>query len=319
MRDAIKDIRQELQDNLYHLAFLIGNGVNIYSIGNNDCSWDSILSEAWNGISGKTFNNKKGITLTEFYDILELKNSYKNASELKRAIVNPIVSMPHTPKHDTIQNYLEHWGQPVLTTNYDNNINYGLNKYILNHPLKRHYRAMSDYYPWDRYYSEKEIINPLSDFAVWHINGSLDYLRSIKLSFTEYMAQLAFTRTNFLHKQNEKNDYDNFETKDQAYWPGYNTWLHIFLNSSLCIIGLSLNEDETFLRWLLIERKKWIDRKGYKDLKGWYITTEKDRDMKQHGKRIFFEELGIKVVKLQNYADIYEGVLRKDYRQSIQF
>lgn len=123
MRDAIKDIRQELQDNLYHLAFLIGNGVNIYSIGNNDCSWDSILSEAWNGISGKTFNNKKGITLTEFYDILELKNSYKNPSELKRAIVNPIVSMPHTPKHDTIQNYLEHWGQPVLTTNYDNNIN----------------------------------------------------------------------------------------------------------------------------------------------------------------------------------------------------
>ena len=314
MRYAIEDIRQELQDNLYHLAFLIGNGVNIYSIGNNDCSWNSILSNAWKDATGKTFKDKKGLALTEFYDLLELEYPNSSPLVLKEIIVKPIKAMLHTPKHDVIQSFLEHWGRPVLTTNYDNNINYGLNRYIFNHPSSKQYRAKPITYPWDRYYSAHEIIDPWCDpneYSVWHINGSIDDVRSIKLSYTEYMAQLAYTRTKLLHRQDEKNDYDNFGTKDQEYWPGYNTWLHIFLNSSLCIIGLALNEDRTFLRWLLIERKKWIDRKGYRDLKGWYIYTEKDKGMMPPGKRLFFNELGIKVVRLHDYSDIYEGVLIK--------
>lgn len=87
MRDAIEDIRQELQDNLYHLAFLIGNGVNIYSIGNNDCSWNSILSNAWKNVTGKTFKDKKGLALTEFYDLLEQEYSNSRPLELKEIIV----------------------------------------------------------------------------------------------------------------------------------------------------------------------------------------------------------------------------------------
>lgn len=82
------------------------------------------------------------------------------------------------------------------------------------------------------------------------------YRRSIRLSLSEYMGLSARVRS-FLHKEES---IDDFNFKNQNNWKGYNTWLHIIFNSSLCIFGLALDENETFLRWLLIERAKYFRR-----------------------------------------------------------
>lgn len=90
------------------------------------------------------------------------------------------------------------------------------------------------------------------------------YRRSIRLSLSEYMGLSARVRS-FLHKEES---IDDFNFKNQNNWKGYNTWLHIIFNSSLCIFGLALDENETFLRWLLIERAKYFRRSQNAEKKG---------------------------------------------------
>ena len=48
-----------------------------------------------------------------------------------------------------------------------------------------------------------------------------------------------------------------FDGKNQYNWIGGNTWLHVIFNKDLFIFGLSLEENEVFLRWLLIQRAKY--------------------------------------------------------------
>lgn len=80
-------------------------------------------------------------------------------------------------------------------------------------------------------------------------------------------------------------------------------------NCSLCIIGLALDEDETFLRWLLIERKKYFRSFHGREHKGWYIY-QKDEPFPE-GKRLFMEGVGLIPVAVNTYAYVYEYLLNR--------
>lgn len=84
--------------------------------------------------------------------------------------------------------------------------------------------------------------------------------------------------------------------------PGYIS----FFNSSLCIFGLALDENETFLRWLLIERAKYFRRFPERRKKGWYVCKS---DEISEGKRFYLDYLGFEMVTLENYEEIYKGLL----------
>ena len=64
-----------------------------------------------------------------------------------------------------------------------------------------------------------------------------------------------------------------FNGMNQSNWSGYYTWLHAFFNKDLFIFGLKLNNDEVFLRWLLIQRAKYsqLYNKGLKA--GWILSV----------------------------------------------
>jgi hypothetical protein len=103
----------------------------------------------------------------------------------------------------------------------------------------------------------------------------------------------------WIHKGNEGL---HFTGKDVNNWPGVSTWLHIVFNKPLLIFGLGLEENEVFLRWLLIERaryfKKFPDRR--KDC--WYVYTSEKEKL---GKLFFLSMLDIKLVKADSYEDVY--------------
>jgi len=71
----------------------------------------------------------------------------------------------------------------------------------------------------------------------------------------------------------------------------------------LCIFGLSLDANETYLRWLLIQRHRFsVNRnKTYND----YYLCVKD-DMKEAGKKMFLESIGFNVVVMDSYDQIYK-------------
>jgi hypothetical protein len=94
-----------------------------------------------------------------------------------------------------------------------------------------------------------------------------------------------------------------FKTKDYEKWKGAETWLHLIFNRALFIFGIGLEENEVFLRWLLIERAKYFSKFPSRRMKGWYVSKTGSTNP---GKRMFLKKLSIEVIELPEYADIYE-------------
>jgi len=133
------------------------------------------------------------------------------------------------------------------------------------------------------------------------------YKDSIRFGLIDYMNIVAKTK-DYLYPLIS----DNFIDEDK--WKGYNTWLNIFMNSTLCIFGLSLDVNETYLRWLLIQRKIYHDKRSLKNCGGYYLAP----DEVNIGKSIFLEHLGIKVVKLKNHDELYKDFLELESKEEHQ-
>lgn len=291
-------IKQVLNRNKSNLAFIVGNGINRFAYAQNqDVSWNALLLDVWQQISNRTLSNiSDGISLTEFYDIMEFEAG--SIDEVRLKVVESLDKWQPVEYHKWLQNKVAEWNVPLLTTNFDRNLDDGLrfNK------LENGNIGFTDFYPWNVYFGNTILSYPTEGFAVWHINGMVGYRRSIRLSLSEYMGLSARVRS-FLHKEES---IDDFNFKNQNNWKGYNTWLHIIFNSSLCIFGLALDENETFLRWLLIERAKYFRRFPERRKKGWYVCKS---DEISEGKKFYLDYLGFEMVTLENYEEIYKGLL----------
>ena len=293
--DKIKEV---LKANRSELAFVVGNGINRFAYAEEpNVSWEGLLLDVWQQISCKTLSGiSPGVSLTEFYDIMEMEKGAMKG--VKQLVIDRLGKWEPTGYHQLLQEKMKEWHVPLLTTNFDRNLEEGLQKYKLG--LTR--KDFTDYYPWNVYFSHKVLASPINGFGVWHINGTIDYLRSIKLGLSDYVATLAKVRS-FVHKADGS---DDFRGKDQIVWRGYNTWLHIVFNCSLCIFGLALDENETFLRWLLIERAKYFRKFPERKKKGWYVCKTEEIS---EGKRFYLDSVGFEVVKLRSWEEIYKGVI----------
>lgn len=298
MINDLTTIKQTLSRNKSDLAFIVGNGINRFAYAEEqDVSWNRLLLDVWEQITDKTLSDiSTGISLTEFYDIMEFEAG--SSENVKAKVAEHIEKWKPKEYHSWLQKKIEEWDVPLLTTNFDRNLDNGLRF----NRLEIENRGFTDYYPWDVYFSNTKLSNPTAGFGVWHINGMVEYHRSIRLSLAEYMGLTARARS-FLHK---KEGHDDFVEKNQKPWKGNNTWLHIIFNRSLCILGLGLDENEIFLRWLLIERAKYFKEKPEFKKEGWYICS---RNNVSEGKKFFLNYLGFELVELNNYDEIYKGVI----------
>lgn len=181
---------------------------------------------------------------------------------------------------------------PVLTTNFDTYMSSSVGL-----ELFKMESGFTDFYPWNVYFSNHPLRSPISGFAVWHINGLKNYHRSIRLGLSDYMGSVQRAR-NMIHFNN-MNEF--FDGKNRENWIGHNTWLHIVFNKPLFIFGLALNENEVFLRWLLIQRAKYSKMYG-RDLRGWFV----DKNIND-GKRVFLETLGFTVVSVKDFKELYDA------------
>lgn len=298
MINSLERLKQVLSENRYDLAFIVGNGINRFAYGCiRDVSWNGLLLEVWQQISYRTMSDiSSGISLTEFYDIMEMEAG--SIDKVRQKVVDLLGEWRPDEYHKWLQEKISSdWDVPLLTTNFDMNLNEGL---TLN-KLESENLKFTDYYPWNVYFSRTELNSPTEGFGVWHINGMLKYKRSIRLGLSEYMSLSSRVRT-FLHKED---GLDDFDLKNQNRWKGYPTWLHIIFNKSLCIFGLALDENETFLRWLLIERAKYFKRYPERKKKGWFVCKAGECS---EGKRLYLDYIGFELVQLDSYDDIYRGI-----------
>lgn len=274
------------RNNLQEVALFVGNGVNRAS--NIMPTWDDLLES----ITQEPFD-KKGLTYTEIYDIIEL--SRLDHKDLKLLICNELEikdSYSLLP-HNRIMNLAKSYNAPVLTTNFDNALERSIGAELYRTRDTR--KGFSRHYPWDSYYGLEKFSNPRGNFGIWHVHGVVKYADSIRLGLTDYMGAVQKAR-DLVHGNEER----LFEGKRTQMWDGYHTWLHIWFNSPLIIFGIGFGIDEVFLRWLLIERRKYYRIYNH-DMEVWYISTG-DSDPSTIN---LMQNLGVEIVRESDYSNIY--------------
>lgn len=294
------DLKTLIQRRPDNLAFIVGNGINRYPNNPKAISWDDLLIKLWDKFSFNTISEiPKGISLTEFYDLLDIETFSSIDNDIQKEASLLLESWSNELHHQLFLNKAQKLNSPVLTTNFDLVLPNSLH-------LEQFFterKGFTDYYPWITYYGDRQLNYPTDGFGVWYINGFIKYHRSIRLGLSQYMGSVERAR-DLIHKGNDK---DLFTGKDQNNWRGCKTWLHIIFNKSLCIFGLGLEENEVFLRWLLIERAKYFRKFPDRKKKGWYvIKKENNTDDHLRGKKFFFERIGFEVIEVDNYDDIYK-------------
>ncbi len=200
--------------------------------------------------------------------------------------------------HQTIVSYIRDINAPILTTNFDAAMAYS----IIAKPKKIKERRFTKDYPWSSYFAECQLENPLAGFGIWHINGMVQYPTSIRLGLSQYMGSIARARKFIDHKNEEL-----FASDENDAWRGQDTWLNIIFKKSLFIFGLALEENEVFLRWLLLQRASYFNKFPDKKHNGWYLIRKEDIE-KSPGKRFFLESVGIKILEVEDYKTIYEDI-----------
>lgn len=304
-------------------AILLGNGINnnaFYKLGNADSnSWKALLKK----MSQKKFDEQilepnTGVTYPEVFDLISRNG--KNFKELKQDLTMNLENWSNTEIHNKFIRFAQENNIPVLTTNYDTCLldedfvrkvrkvmregRAQRKKYA---PIyqKKHGKGFSDIYPWFSCYSDKEVIDPLNEFAIWHIHGFRYYKRSLVIGSVDYTSTIKRLKE-FLYNKSDG------LFKNETNWRGKNSWLDIFFNKKLYIIGLGLDSQEIDLRWLFMEREKYLrEVKGLnlEELKSYtnYIYTDKKNDLPL-GKEYFFYSLNINTIK-KSYDEIYSDWL----------
>jgi len=294
---TVESIKQKMNAHSNDIAFIIGNGINRYQTNSKMLPWDSLLISLWKRVTNSSITQiPQGISLTEFYDILDLENQQNIDIQLE--VANLMFSWEVLPHHTQIVRRIREFNVPILTTNFErtfaNTLSFG--------PKKMDNKGFTDFYPWSVYHSDLSLELPTDGFGIWHINGMINYRRSIRLGLSHYMGSVERAR-GLIHN----NDEDNlFTGKNISYWKGCKTWLHIIFNKSLFIFGLGLEENETFLRWLLIERMKYFKKFPERKHNGWYLKAEEEG--LSEGKKLFLEKIGFEILEVDTYKDIYSNI-----------
>jgi len=273
----------------------------------------------WKKITSKELGEiSKVLPFTEIYDLLEIegkdKQNYKK--NFRKIICDKLKNWSPDEHHRRIVNLIKKINAPILTTNFDQNLEKCLKKKPddnlygnKNTDFKKLDYNFTDYYPWESYYTDNNNLNsPLDGFGIWHINGMIKYERSIKMGLSQYL-RCTKKAIDFIHFKDME---DSFSGKNSSNWKGRKTWLQILFNKSLLIFGIGLGKTEIFLRWLLIQRKKYYNKFPIREQKAWYVDI-KDNIGNSKGKQFFLEKVGIDIVEVKSYDDIYESVWEANY------
>ncbi|NRQ43091.1 hypothetical protein HRH59_11095 [Rheinheimera sp. YQF-2] len=275
-------------------ALVIGNGINRYNSDDKNNSWEKLLIRLWSKRVGtKALDIPIGISLTEFYDALDL-TSEKQSKSLQVEFCELMAKWQVKPQHKLIVEWASKNNAPILTTNFESTLSDVFDAKIKHLEPKK----FTDYYPWGSYYSPNIVKNISDDFGIWHINGLQKYSRSIRLGLSHYMGAVERARP-YLHRGNDR----LFKTADVNNWLGKNTWLNIFFKNDLIFFGLALDSAEIFLRWLLIERAKFFKKHPQCKREGYYFHVDK----LPLGQKLFLESIGFKIIQVTDYIEIYEN------------
>ena len=204
--------------------------------------YDYILTYAKNSYCKDIINLDKKPFLHIYEEIYTRAKKYSSTEEitLKQQIARKLKDMNRNQFHEKILNLNFN---NILTTNYDYNFT----------PYATGIKTKETKYSLYRY-------QMYNNTKIWHIHGEINAPESIMIGYEHYMSSIHNIQIN--QKENQK------ENKKIS-------WIDIFLNDNIYILGLGLDFGEIDLWWLLSYRNRLIlDNKIQKN-KVIYIKNKK--------------------------------------------
>ena len=222
------------------LALVIGNGINQYGNCDEMNSWDNLLMKLARDYIDREFDGKlDGVSLTEFYDVLEFGaldkakiNSKQQGKDEKINLQERFCELMSAWKpethHESMVKYCNDKRIPILTTNFDTVLSDAIECKL----YKTTSKGFTHYYPWEYYYAREELTGPTSGFGIWHINGMKKYSSSIRLGLTHYMGSVHRARS-WIYPSHSSGSGGLHENGRITNWRGHNTWLQILMTRPL--------------------------------------------------------------------------------------
>jgi len=279
-------VLQEIVKKHGKVAFLIGNGPNLAA--EIMPSWKELLKSASDRPIDFVLD---GLSNTEVYDLVELNSSANHDTKEQVSNKLKLKTNANIEIHSRLMQFAIEKNSPVLTTNFDAAFETSCNAQLFHINSK----GFTRFYPWKTYYGRTQLKLPTDGFGIWKIHGDVRYKDSIRLGLTDYMGSVERARK-LIHNGDDR----LFSGKKQNYWQGYQTWLHIWFNLPIVIFGLGYGIDEVFLRWLLIERKRYLNIYG-DDMEVYYIS----KDTPAPAIKNLMENLGVEIKNIYDYSEIY--------------
>lgn len=324
-------------------VFVVGNGINLYAERHKKkcegCSEYDICKDenksqtlGWKALLQKLCDKKKipidiasqnELSFPEIANLIDIEISKLNLvdsdevgaekqkmrqeiSECFTAAKDPM------PIHKKFLRFMQERNIPVITTNFDMLLSQNLHKHIIGSDDKSMFKSSPNYI-WNYCYNDDQSVSEVSSlvnkFGVWHMHGNKDYPSSIKIGLTDYANAISRTKKMISGTgDKDKSQVNLYEAEDEK-WVGKNTWLHSFFHRDIVFLGISLDSEEIFLRWLIMQRsyyQNYMKKKHKRPInKAWYVHADKCKLNKSTPKGIFFKACGIELVADNNFDDIY--------------
>lgn len=253
------------KDNCMKNTILFGNGLN--RLSHNNVSWADILE----AIKGKQNFENGGLPNTMIYEraILEEKEVIDERFRTEGATKDYIAkSLSGITTNECYQTLFEVGCSNYITTNYDSSFR---KRIMQNLGYREFNNSTESIYSIRRNFSIKTLKGK-EICKVWHMHGEVSAPPSIMLGLDHYCGSVAkldaYVKGTYSYKDNGKvkvvrkltdklinNDYDGY------------SWLELFFNSNIHIVGLSLDYSEIDIWWVLNRRARMLNSASKKYIK----------------------------------------------------
>lgn len=265
-------------------TLLFGNGLNLLS--ENPLSWDSLLQELEvgnNTISSGTPNTMKYEKIFLDRHSLKLNKSKDEELSIKEQIAKLMEGQRGNSYYSEI---IDLEFQNYLTTNYDN-------AFCETYGGEQSNESTEDIYSLRRYLTLNSKNH--SGTKLWHIHGEVEHPKSIMLGLDHYCGSISkidsYIKGNyeFKVKSTRKKVRPMVEKLTEKSFDQV-SWVEMFFNSNVHILGLSLDYSETDLWWVLNKRARLMQSSNVSNKIYFYYSNILD------SKKELLESMGVTVI-----------------------
>lgn len=249
-------------------SLFFGNGFNRAFKGS--VSWDALLKKIKKGIYFENGNLPNTMIYERAY--LERNNSKREGVVEEKTIKLEIAdAMERQGPNALYELILSLRFSNYLTTNYDN-------------AFKKAFHGNSQNMSTEEIYSIRRhtVFNGANhECSLWNIHGEIDHPKSIMLGLDHYCGSIgkidAYIKGHYeyvvdknkikskpIHHKIIENDFDSV------------SWIELFFNTNMHILGISLDYSETDLWWILNKRARIIQEVGIKNEIYFYVSKIDD-------------------------------------------